>query len=167
MFDHPCRSPASAQERQGRVWPRSGAGYTSRMVDIYDQGKRSAIMAAVGRADTAPEMVVRRLAHGLGYRFRMHRRDLVGKPDIAFPKLRKLIFVHGCFWHRHAGCRHTSMPKTRVEFWSAKFDGNVRRDAAVIEALEADGWCCLVVWGCETRDIAALTGRLAAFLSTP
>src|SRR5271166_3409576 len=90
--------------------------------------QRSALMSRVRRANTAPELAVRRCAHGLGYRFRLHRKDLPGTPDIVFPKARKVIFVHGCFWHRHTGCRAASMPKTRSEFWQEKFNTNIKRD---------------------------------------
>ncbi len=110
-------------------------------------------------------MIVRRAAHALGYRFRLHRKDLPGRPDLVFPSRRAVIFVHGCFWHRHPGCRMASTPKTRVEFWSAKFDRNVQRDAAVIDALEAAGWRVLVIWECETRDRKWLEDKLSGFLA--
>lgn len=119
------------------------------MVDIYDRGKRSAIMAGIKRMDTAPELAVRRVAHSLGFRFRLHHRDLLGSPDLVFPRLKKLIFVHGCFWHRHPGCRRASIPATRTDFWVAKFERNVERDAGAIQALNEAGWSCLVLWECE------------------
>ena len=134
------------------------------MADIYKPGKRSTIMAAVKRKDTAPELAVRHVAHSLGYRFRLHRRDLPGKPDVVFSRHRKLIFVHGCFWHRHSGCRHASMPATRTEFWTNKFNRNVERDAASTKALKEAGWTCLVVWECETRHRDTLEARLIDFL---
>ena len=126
--------------------------------------KRSAIMAAVGQKDTKPEMVVRRLAHALGYRFRLHRKDLPGRPDLVFPGRRKVIFVHGCFWHRHQGCRKASMPKTRSDFWNAKFEANVARDARVERALEEAGWDVEVVWECQTKEPSELAERLTGFL---
>lgn len=125
---------------------------------------RSALMARVGPKDTTPELVVRRLLHRLGYRFRLHWRELPGTPDIVFPKRRKVIFVHGCFWHRHPGCREASTPKTRVDFWTRKFDANVARDARKTSALEAKGWEVNVVWSCETRHTEILAGQLSSFL---
>ena len=125
---------------------------------------RSALMSRVGRKNTKPEMTVRRVAHALGYRFRLHRSDLPGCPDLVFPARKKAIFVHGCFWHRHPGCRLASTPKTRAEFWSAKFSRNVRRDADVILCLENSGWACLVIWECQTRDPIALVQYLRDFL---
>lgn len=123
-------------------------------------------MSAIKGKDTKPEMIVRRLAHGLGYRFRLHRRDLPGKPDLVFPKLRKAIFVHGCYWHMH-DCRWGSVtPKTNAAFWQAKRLGNVERDARQLAALQALGWQVLTVWECETPDPATLSERLRAFLET-
>lgn len=107
---------------------------------------------------------MRRLAHRLGYRFRLHRKDLPGKPDLVFPKHRKVMFVHGCFWHRHGNCPKASMPKTRIKFWKEKFDRNVKRDRYALEALRAEGWQTLIVWECETKDLEALESRLIEFL---
>jgi DNA mismatch endonuclease (patch repair protein) len=121
-------------------------------------------MARIRGAHTTPEKTVRSLAHRSGYRYRLHRRDLPGTPDLVFPRLRKVIFVHGCFWHRHPGCRMTTTPKTRREFWQKKFDGNVRRDARAMERLNESGWEVLVVWECETRSLPTLTRKLDAFL---
>ncbi|KRB61368.1 endonuclease [Rhizobium sp. Root708] len=126
--------------------------------------KRSALMAHVKGKNTKPEMIVRRLLFGMGLRYRVHSRDLPGSPDIVFPGRRKVIFVHGCFWHRHAGCRLASTPKTRVDFWQAKFDANIARDSRNIDALERLGWSVLVVWQCEIKDRAELIDRLVAFL---
>ena len=125
---------------------------------------RSALMSRVKAKDTKPELSVRRLAHGLGYRYRLHRRDLPGSPDLVFPGRRKALFVHGCFWHRHQGCRKTTMPKTRAKFWQRKFDDNVRRDERVIAALRDLGWDVLVVWECETLDEDLLRRTLLEFL---
>lgn len=120
-------------------------------------------MARIGSKNTAPELMVRRLLHGLGYRFRLHRRDLPGTPDIVLPSRRKAIFVHGCFWHGH-GCRIGRPPKSRPEFWGPKLDRNKARDEENSEALRREGWEVAVVWQCETKDKEALIGRLEAFL---
>lgn len=109
-------------------------------------------MARVRGKDTGPEVRVRRIAHGFGLRFRLHRKDLPGKPDLVFPKHSLAVFVHGCFWHRHPGCRRASTPTTRPEFWQAKFDGNVARDRRQQEALETLGWKVLILWECELKD---------------
>ncbi len=126
---------------------------------------RSALMSRVKAKGTKPELNVRRVAHGLGYRYRLHRRDLPGSPDLVFPGRRKALFVHGCFWHRHQGCRKTTMPKTRAKFWQRKFDDNVRRDERVIAALRELGWDVLVVWECETSDEDLLRRTLIEFRS--
>jgi DNA mismatch endonuclease (patch repair protein) len=123
---------------------------------------RSHIMRSVRRAHTDPEMIVRRLLHRLGLRFRLQRRGLPGTPDIVLPKHRAAIFVHGCFWHRHAGCGKATMPKTRVEFWREKFDRNVTRDQEKEQALINAGWRVLTVWECETRRPETLTSKLCA-----
>lgn len=127
--------------------------------------ERSAIMRAVPRKDSKPEIVVRRVLHQLGYRFRLHRRDLPGTPDVVLPRLRIAVFVHGCFWHRHGGCRHASTPKTRAEFWQAKFERNVERDAEVTRALNALGWSVLAIWECETSDRDRLIQSLSDTLT--
>lgn len=121
-------------------------------------------MRSIRKADTRPELVVRRLAHALGFRFRLHRRDLPGCPDLVFPGRRKVILVHGCFWHQHAGCRLARQPKTRPDYWPAKLARNVERDAQVRERLVEAGWEVLIVWECETRDVAALAEKLESFL---
>lgn len=121
-------------------------------------------MARIGSKNTAPELVVRRLLHEMGYRFRLHRRDLPGTPDIVLPKHRKAIFVHGCFWHAH-GCRIGRPPKSRPEFWEPKLARNVRRDAEKNEALQAAGWDVLTVWQCEIKNRTTLADRLAGFLN--
>lgn len=124
------------------------------------KSERSQLMRRVKRQDTAPEMVVRRIAHRLGLRYRLHRTDLPGSPDIVFGPRRKLIFVHGCFWHRHPGCSRASIPKTRTEFWTAKFDRNVARDAKAERLLRDMGWDVITIWECETRDKPALQRKL-------
>lgn len=108
-------------------------------------------MARVRGKDTGPEMKVRRAAHAMGLRFRLHRKDLPGRPDLVFPKYKLAVFVHGCFWHRHAGCRRATMPATRADFWQAKFDATMTRDIRQVEALQALGWQVLVFWECELK----------------
>lgn len=121
---------------------------------------RSRIMRAVRQSHTGPELIVRRLLHGLGLRFRLQRRGLPGTPDIVLPKYKTAIFVHGCFWHRHAGCSKATMPKTRVEFWGNKFNRNVTRDQDTERALATTGWRVLTIWECETRQPETLTVKL-------
>lgn len=120
-------------------------------MDIVDQRTRSRMMAGIKGKDTKPEMAVRRYLHAFGYRFRLHREDLPGKPDIVLAKLKTCIFVHGCFWHRHIGCRYATVPKTREDFWSDKFRATVARDLRAIQALKDAGWRVLVVWECEIK----------------
>ena len=132
------------------------------MMDIVDSKRRSAMMARIGGRNTAPELAVRRIAHRMGLRFRVHRKDLPGCPDLVFPKHRLVVFVHGCFWHRHQGCKYAYTPKSRVEFWTEKFESSVARDARQQAALKALGWRVLVIWECETRDAVAVRSRLTA-----
>jgi len=113
-------------------------------------------MARIRSIGTAPELAVRRAAHAMGLRYRLNRRDLPGTPDLVFPRFRVALFVHGCFWHRHAGCRLAATPKTRIEFWQAKFAGNTARDARQEQALVDAGWRPVVIWECETADPARL-----------
>src|SRR5439155_25720544 len=126
--------------------------------------RRSALMARVRGKDSKPEIVVRSVAHRLGYRFRLHSRDLPGTPDLLFPRLRKAIFVHGCFWHRHRNCVRTTTPKTRAAFWAQKFADNIKRDARARRRLRAAGWEVLVIWECETFSKPSLEARVIAFL---
>lgn len=133
------------------------------MADNRTKASRSALMARIGSKNTSPELIVRRLLHGLGYRFRLHRKDLPGKPDIVLPGRRKVIFVHGCFWHAH-GCRIGRPPKSRPEFWEPKLARNRQRDAQNVAALEALGWDVETVWQCEMKEREALADRLVAFL---
>ena len=121
-------------------------------------------MARIRAKNTRPEITVRRLLHSLGYRYRLHRRDLPGTPDICFPGRKKVIFVHGCFWHRHEGCRRTTTPKTRTSFWENKFTANMVRDRRDMSGLAEIGWEAIVVWECETADLEALASRLVRFL---
>ena len=121
-------------------------------------------MSRVRKSDTKPEMAVRRLAHQLGYRFRLHRRDLPGTPDLVFPGRRKVIFVHGCFWHQHEACQLGGTPRTRAEYWGPKLRRNVERDAQNQAALATLGWATEIVWECESRSEERLECRLRAFL---
>ncbi|MGH7168851.1 MAG: very short patch repair endonuclease [Gemmataceae bacterium] len=132
-------------------------------MDHLTRKQRSANMAAVRGYDTRPERLVRRVLFGLGYRYRLHAPGLPGRPDIAIPKWRRVIFVHGCFWHGHA-CPRGSTPSTNVTFWRAKIGGNKVRDQRVQRRLRRDGWRVLVIWECETRDVPRLQGRLRRFL---
>ena len=134
------------------------------MADTLTPEQRSRLMRRIKAKDTKPEMVVRKLLHGLGYRYRLHRKDLPGTPDLVFPSRRKVIFVHGCFWHRHPGCKRATTPKTRKTFWEEKFRNNMRRDAHAIERLQAEGWSILIVWECETNETQRLERRIVAYL---
>lgn len=132
-------------------------------MDNVSPSRRSEIMGKVRNKDTRPEMVVRRLTHALGYRYRLHRKDLPGCPDLVFPGRRKVIFVHGCFWHRHEGCALARMPKSRIDFWTKKLTANKERDERNLAALKQSGWDVLVIWECEIRD-DALEARIVNFL---
>lgn len=121
-------------------------------------------MRKIRKRDTSPELRVRRVAHALGFRFRLHRRDLPGTPDLVFPRHRKAVLVNGCFWHQHAGCRLARQPKTRLDYWLPKLQRNVARDQDIRAKLEAAGWSTLVIWECETRDAERLRCRLETFL---
>ena len=120
------------------------------------------MMAGIQGKNTRPELVVRRMLFASGYRFRLHRRDLPGSPDIVMPGRKVAIFVHGCFWHMHQGCRFSKMPATRPEFWKAKLEANVERDRRAVEKLQALGWRVLCVWECSTRQADATAGLQAA-----
>ena len=113
-------------------------------------------MARVKGRDTKPEMRLRRALHAAGLRYRLQAKELPGKPDVVFRRARLVIFVHGCFWHRHPGCEHARMPKSRVDFWQEKLNVNVQRDARQVDELEGAGWTVMTLWECETRDAAAL-----------
>ncbi|MDZ4753491.1 MAG: very short patch repair endonuclease [Phycisphaerae bacterium] len=126
--------------------------------------QRSRCMSRIRSKNTTPELLVRSLVHRMGFRFRLHRRDLPGTPDLVFVGAQKVIFVHGCFWHQHPGCRHATQPATRADFWEAKFERNRARDRRACEALAALGWTTLVLWECEVRDATQLSKRLRRFL---
>jgi DNA mismatch endonuclease (patch repair protein) len=134
------------------------------MTDTLTKAERSERMSRVRNKDTKPEMLVRRLVHGLGFRYRLHAGDLPGRPDLVFRGARRAIFVHGCFWHRHPGCRNTRMPKSKLAFWRPKLLGNRRRDLRDQRRLLDLGWRALVIWECEVRDPAILKKRLDRFL---
>lgn len=133
------------------------------MVDNRTPEQRRATMQAVRGKNTGPEWTVRRLLHRLGYRFRLHRKDLPGTPDIVFPSRRLALFVHGCFWHGH-GCHIGQLPKSRLDYWKPKIEANAERDRRKQAALAADGWRVAVVWQCELADMDALTARLRCLL---
>ena len=135
-------------------------------MDIVTPARRSEIMSRIQGRDTVPEVVVRRTAHRLGFRFRLYRKDLPGRPDLVFPRFRAIVFVHGCFWHRHDGCRFAYTPRSRVRFWTEKFRQNVARDRRTEDALRNLGWRVMVIWECETRDDAVVVQRLESFLRT-
>lgn len=137
------------------------------MVDVVQPAVRSRMMSGIRGKDTKPERLVRRALFAAGYRFRLHRRDLPGSPDIVLPGRRVAVFAHGCFWHMHAGCKNAKMPSSRPEFWRGKLEGNVERDARNVEALAAQGWRVLVVWECATRGqvaLAALSESLSSWI---
>ena len=131
-----------------RLWHYTG----TTMPDIVDKETRSRMMSSIRAKDTKPELVVRRYLHSQGFRFRLHNRSLPGNPDIVLPKYGAVVLVHGCYWHRHKGCRLAYDPKSRQEFWQQKFSSNVRRDAEVKRLLREAGWRVMTVWECALRD---------------
>lgn len=135
-------------------------------MDTLTPQERSERMSKVRSADTRLEMSIRRLIHGMGYRYRLHRKDLPGKPDLVFPSRKKVIFVHGCFWHRHGdpGCKLARLPKSRLDFWLPKLTANAERDAKIQARLEDLGWGVMTVWECEAGDAEALKRRISEFL---
>ncbi|GGH50813.1 DNA mismatch endonuclease Vsr [Frigidibacter albus] len=136
------------------------------MVDIVTPDVRSRMMAAIGGTNTRPEIALRKTLHARGVRFRLHRKDLPGSPDLVFPRYRAVAFVHGCFWHRHLGCRYATTPSTRPEFWQAKFDANVARDYRAIEDLGRMGWRVAIVWECAIRSrLPEIARDLVAWLA--
>ncbi len=135
------------------------------MVDVVSPADRSRMMAGIQGKNTKPELIVRRMLFASGYRFRLHRRDLPGAPDIVMSGRKVAVFVHGCFWHMHQGCRFARMPATRPEFWKAKLEANVARDRRAVENLRALGWRVMCVWECSTRDTEAAAGLQAAMSS--
>ena len=127
---------------------------------------RSRIMRAVRSKDTGPELLVRRLIHSMGFRYRLHRVDLPGRPDIVFPSKRKIILVHGCFWHGHSCSRGRRTPKSNVEYWREKISKNLKRDNRNLQLLAENGWRVLIVWECELKNVDELAIRLSTFLQS-
>ena len=136
------------------------------MPDVLTPAQRRFNMSRIRGKNTAPEMEVRRIVYGMGYRYRLHRRDLPGCPDLVFATRRKAIFVHGCFWHRHgdSGCKLARLPKSRLEFWLPKLEANRARDAANQDRIRSLGWDFLVIWECQLSDSATLAERIRGFL---
>jgi DNA mismatch endonuclease (patch repair protein) len=136
-------------------------------VDIFDKSKRSWIMSHVKGKDTKPEIRVRSIVHRLGFRFRKHKSDLPGNPDIVLVKHRKVIFVHGCFWHGHKKCSRASRPKSNESFWIEKLDKNISRDRRNKHNLESQDWKVLIIWSCEIKNILILQKKIVNFLVEP
>ena len=138
------------------------------MADTVTATRRSEIMSHIRAKGMKPEMAVRRLAHAMGYRYRLHRKDLPGKPDLVFPARRKVIFVHGCFWHQHAdsACRIVRRPRSNQQYWLAKLERNTARDAAHRIRLAKLGWKVLVIWECEVKTVPSLASRIGRFLDS-
>lgn len=134
------------------------------MVDSLNPEERSQIMARVRSKNSRPELAVRKIVFALGYRYRLHARALPGCPDLVFRPKRKVIFVHGCFWHRHANCALARMPKSRIDFWTTKLEGNRNRDKRSKRALVREGWKVLTIWECQLADAARLATRIRRFL---
>ncbi len=134
------------------------------MSDRFTREERSWIMSRVRGGNTAPEKIVRSLLHAMGFRFRLHVRKLPGNPDIVLTRFHKIVFVHGCFWHGHKGCRRSGRPETNVRFWNRKIDGNIRRDTRIRRQLRGLGWSIMVVWQCRIRKKEFLQKKLVEFL---
>jgi DNA mismatch endonuclease (patch repair protein) len=136
------------------------------MTDVFTPSKRSQIMAAIKGKDTQPEKAIRSLIHRMGYRFRLHRRDLPGNPDIVLPSHKKVIFVHGCFWHGHSACKRSALPRTNKSFWKNKIEGNRKRDASAKKRLNKLGWKSLTIWQCQiSRSFPRVSRRILDFLN--
>lgn len=136
------------------------------MPDQFSPDERSRIMGRVKQRDTHPEMIVRRALRGLGYRYRLQGKDLPGKPDIVLPRHKKVVFVHGCFWHGHPGCKRASRPSSNQEFWNTKLSRNIERDCENLKELEGLGWTPLVVWECEAKKPEILEAKLKEFFKS-
>ena len=133
------------------------------MMDHISSDLRSRLMGRIRGRNTKPEMLIRRMVHRMGFRYRLHRQDLPGTPDLVFPSRKKVIFVHGCFWHQH-DCPRGARPTSNKKFWDAKLDNNIRRDQEAMSLLEDRGWSILVVWECEMKNLEELKDRMKAFL---
>jgi len=131
-------------------------------MDKISTERRSWNMSRIRAKNSKPEVAVRHLLHRMGYRFRLHVSSLPGQPDIVLPKYRSVVFVNGCFWHRHPGCKYAYVPKSRLDFWTRKFEGNTSNDRKVIEELKALGWKVVTIWECEVKDKEELAERLAS-----
>ncbi len=137
-------------------------------MDKLDASRRSANMSRIRSKHTKPELLLRSMLHEAGYRFRLHRKDLPGKPDIVFPGRKKVIFVHGCFWHQHSECREGRLPATRLDYWVPKLQGNVQRHANAVAALTQQGWSSLILWDCQIQaDTVAALSAAERFLDEP
>ena len=134
-------------------------------MDNLNENQRSYCMSRIREKNTNPELVVRRVLHKLGYRFRLHRKDLSGVPDIVLPRHRTVIFVHGCFWHQHPGCNRARQPKSNIEYWSGKLANNIERSKVAITRLKRSGWRVVIIWECETKQLELLEKRISEFLS--
>lgn len=137
---------------------------TKKTMDNVSPARRSEIMGRVRSRDTVPEMRVRKLVHSMGYRYRLHAKDILGKPDLVFRSRRKVIFVHGCFWHRHPGCALARMPKSREDFWLQKLEANRQRDLKIERTLRETNWSVLIIWECELSDTDWLKNLIKEFL---
>lgn len=133
-------------------------------MDKLSSEERSKLMAKVKSKNTKPELSVRKLIFSLGYRYRLHSTKLPGSPDLVFPGRKKVIFVHGCFWHRHEGCKHATTPQSKQEYWGAKFSRTIKRDASNLAELKSLGWDSLVIWECEIKDTENLAREIVKFL---
>lgn len=137
------------------------------MVDVVDRATRSRMMSGIRGRDTKPELVIRSALHNIGFRFRLHAKNLPGRPDLVLPKYKVAVFVHGCFWHGHLGCQYFVKPKTRPDFWLDKINGNALRDKQSYQLLRAAGWHVLVVWECALKSkvpLAVLVDRISSFV---
>ena len=137
------------------------------MIDWLPPEKRSKIMRSIRSNNTKPEIIARKIAHSLGFRFRLHRWDLPGKPDLVFPRLKKVVFVHGCFWHQHdnPNCSIAQMPSSNLEYWKPKFKRTKTRDKERIVALKKLGWSTLIIWECDTQNMLKTTKKIKNFLN--
>lgn len=134
-------------------------------MDRLSKQRRSEIMSNIRSANTTPERAIRSLLHKLGYRYRLHSKKLSGRPDLVFPGRKKVIFVHGCFWHGHEGCLKGKLPKSNLDYWQPKLEGNKRRDLENRRKLESEGWGVLVLWQCELKNVEKLKSRVTEFLA--
>lgn len=133
-------------------------------MDVFSVEKRSRIMSSISGKNTEPEIAVRSLLHSLGYRFRIHRKDLPGNPDIVLPKYKKIIFIHGCFWHGHRDCKRSKLPNSNREFWEQKIRSNVQRDNKIISSLTENGWDVMILWTCQIRNSENVAHKLIEFI---